>query len=125
MAAIAAGPFGEPDGRDEPSEADVAERLLRGRWVVSDGRPARAQPAADQADEQGAAGAAQRHGKRPYLHAEQSYQQACRNPRGEEGDIGPVTIAQHLADLRRGAFDVVRCADQCHDVAEIDPLFPA
>ena len=123
MAAIAAGPFASPMAAMNPPRPMIAQRLLRGRREASDGRPARTQPAADQSREQGAAGAAQRHSERPDLQAEQSDQQACRNSRREEGDIGPVTIAQHLADFRRGAFDVVRCADQRHDVAEIDPGF--
>ena len=50
-------------------------------------------------------------------------QQADRNSGREEGNVGLVAIAQHLADFRRGAFDVVGCADQRHDVAEIDPGF--
>ena len=34
------GPVCKPDGADEPAKADVAQRLLRGRRVASDGGPA-------------------------------------------------------------------------------------
>jgi hypothetical protein len=97
--------------------------LLRGRREASDGRPARPQPAAHEASEQGAAGATKRQGERAHLQAQQSRQQAGGNSRGEKGDIAPVTIAQHLADFRRCPFDVVGSADQRHDVAQINPGF--
>ena len=114
---------GKPDGGNEPAEAEIAQRLLRGWREASDGRMARPQPAAHQASEQGATGAAERQGERADLHAEQSDQQAHANSRGEKGDIGPVTITQHLADFRRCAFDVVGSAHQRHDIAEIDSGF--
>ena len=100
-------PVGKPDGGNEAAEAEIAQCLLRGRREASDGRLARPQPAAHQAREQGAAGAAERQGERADLHAEQPDEQAHANSRGEKGDIGPVTITHHLADFCRGAFDVV------------------
>ena len=86
-------------------------------------RPAYANPAADQPREQGATRAAQRQRERPDFHAEQSDQQPCANAGRKECNIGPVTIAQHLADFGCGTFDVVSCADQRHHVAKIDPRF--
>ena len=61
--------------------------------------------------------------KEPILKLSSPIEQAHANSRREEGDIGLVAIAHHLADFRRGAFDVVGKAHQRHDVTEIDPGF--
>lgn len=87
------------------------------RWSAG----ASARPATNQSREQGGAGAAERKGERPDLHAEQSGQQTCRNSRREEGNVGAVAIAQDLPDLHGRPLDVAGDADKRHDVADIDP----
>jgi hypothetical protein len=123
IAATAAGSVGKPDRGDEAAQSEVAQGLLGGRWKCSDVRPVHAQLSAKKPCDQRTVGPTKRDRKRPGLHADQSDQQADRNPGGEEGDAGAIAAAQHVPNLCGGLLDVAGRAHKRHDVAELDFCF--
>src|SRR5215217_8086170 len=111
----------QPDCGDEPAKSQVADRLLSGGRHRSHGRPSRTQPAAEETCNQCAAAAPERQRDGANLHAKETCEQARRDTRSEESNIGAVSRTHDLAKLAGCAFDVAGAANQRHDVADVDP----
>ena len=94
------------DRCDKAAEAEIAQGLLCGGRHRAHGRPPRTEPAADEARDQRAAAAAQRQRDTADPEADETSEQAGGNTGRDKGDVGAVTGAQDLSDLRSGALDI-------------------
>ena len=63
-------PICQTDGSDKTTQAQIAQRLLRGRWESTNNWPVRTDPPANEPGDQRTACAAKRQCDRPNLQAE-------------------------------------------------------
>lgn len=110
----------QPDRGNKSAQPNIDQGLLSGRREGPDGRPARAQPPADQSGDEGSSPSTKRQRNRADRETEQSDQQSDCESDSQKGNVRAIVGAQRLADFRHDTLQTALKADKRHDVADVN-----